>query len=150
MIRAQNGKALVVIKQESATNLATLTSDLIDTRGFDYLSMFVHATTVAATSNKPSVLKLQESDDTVATNFADITLAVGDGVGGFVLPNSPTATTTKAYAKFDADLTSRKRYIRLLISPRTTQTYSALGFLHRSKELPNTTTEANTDVLIVL
>jgi len=150
MIRAQNVKALVVIKQQSATTATTLTSDLIDTRGFDYLSLFVHATTADAVTNKPSVLKLQESDDTVATNFADITLAVGDGVGGFVLPNSPIATTTKAYAKFDADLTGRKRYIRLLITPRTAQTFSALGFLHRPKELPNTTTESNADVLIVL
>jgi hypothetical protein len=56
------------------TNGATGTSANIDTLGFDFVSIDVSATTQSASTQagSPSVLKIQESDTTVVTSFADV------------------------------------------------------------------------------
>lgn len=148
MIRQQNTKKVVVIKQEAATNAATLTSDLIDTRGYDYCTINVVATTSNSATNNPSVLKVMEADTTDATNLADITAFVGDGTGGFVVPNCPTATTTAPLAEFNIDTRGRKRYLAVKISPVTTQTFTVIAELGRAEQVPVSTTDRNVAVVV--
>ena len=154
MIAGFDRKYVNVIKQESVTNGATLTSDNIDLKGYDSCIISVLATSVSGATNNPSTLKLQDSDTTAATDFADITAFVGDGTGGFTIPNSATATTDKALALFKLDTRYRKRYLRSLITPvistnaPTTQNYSVFAELGRASESPVGTTEENVAVVV--
>lgn len=146
MRQLQNAKVQVLIKQEAATNAATLTSDNLDCRGFDELLLIVHGTTSNDATNNPSVLKVQESDDTVSSNFANVSGLVGDT--DFTIPAEPTATTNNAKALINVNLQGRKRYLRVLISPVTTQTFSVLGVLSKASEAPNSATEQGAAVVV--
>lgn len=147
MLSLQNLAYAVVLKQQSATNGATLTSDNIDTKGHREVLITIHGTTSDNATNNPSVLKLQQSDTTDATNFGDVTGYVGDT--GFTIPSSPTATTTAPFAVLHLGYGKwTKRYLRLLISPVTTQTFSAIAQMARSEEVPNNITEQNVAVAV--
>lgn len=148
MIRQQNTKKLVVLKQQSATNGETLTSDLIDTRGFDYCTINVIGTTSNNATNNPATLKVMEADTTDASNLADITAFVGDGTGGFTIPSSPTATTTAPFAEFNIDCRARKRYLCVKASPVTTQTFTVIAELGRPEQAPVSTTDRNVAVVV--
>lgn len=148
MVNLQNIRPEVVIKQEAATNGATLTSDAVDTKGYDYCTFLVHGTTSNSATNNPATLRVTESDDTVATNFAAIAALTGDGASGFTIPNSPTATTTAPFAQLDVNLSGpRKRYLKVEVSPITTQTFSVIALLSRAEEAPVGTTEQNVAVI---
>jgi hypothetical protein len=138
-------KAVLAIASVSKTNGATA-SGYVDTLGYKHLSLQLWATTADVVSNKPSVLKLQHSDTTDATNFADIT----GGIGGtdFTIPAADT-TNANGYL-FNVDLHGKKRYIGLAVSPRTTQTVLATGVLTRAKEAPITATKAGVLALVEL
>lgn len=129
-------KAVVFLLTTSATNAATVTSQNLDCKGFDFVSIDLISTTSNNTSNKPSVLKLQEADDTNATSFADVAAFVGGGVGGFTIPNWHTNTATALPLKMNVDMRHRKRYLRLLVSPVTTQDFTAIANLHRGEIVP--------------
>jgi len=145
-----SAKRSIVINQASTTNAATASGN-VDTLGFDHLELDVLMATSNAATNNPSVLKLSESDDTVVTNFADITAAVGDGTGGFTIPNAETAATNEPYGvKFNVDLRGRKRYLKLSVSPLTTQVITAIANLTRADEAPITAAQANVDALVEL
>lgn len=155
MVDIFNAYKFIALNPSSATNGATITSLNIDTAaqaGHDSLVIDLISTTADVVSNSPSVLKLQESDDTVASNFADITAFVGGtAVGtsvGFVIPNGDTATTNAVYATFEVDLKPRKRYLRLVGSPRTTQTWAAIASLGRSRQVPVSVTARNVRVAV--
>lgn len=137
MIHAQSMKQVLAISAASTTAAATATGN-IDTLGYDYLKVNVLMPTADAVSNKPSVLKLSESNDTVVTNFADITGFVGGT--DFTIPNAISSATsiTQPYATFNVDLKARKRYIKVSISPLTTQVVNVLGQLSRGGVLPTT------------
>lgn len=137
----QNDKTLVILKQEAATNGATLTSDQVDCKGYKYAELLLHATTSNDATNNPSTLKLQESDTTAATDFADITAFKGDDSSGFTIPNSPTATTTDPFVRMFVNLKKRKRYLRLLVTPVTTMTFSVIARLGQAEESPDSDTE---------
>lgn len=123
MIPLQNDQTTVALSPVSATAGETLTSLVIDTLGFDYVSIDLLMTTANVVSNKPTTLKLQEGDTT--SSYADITAFVGGGTGGFTIPSANTATTTAPYARFNVDTRGRKRYLQLLVSPATTQVSAA-------------------------
>lgn len=150
MVEGQNLEQYVVLKQQAATNGATLTSDPIDCMGAKQVTITVIGTTSDNATNNPSVLKITESDDTVATNFADVTAFVGDGAGGFTIPASPTATTTAPFAKFDVDCRKRKRYLKAVISPVTTQTFTVLAEFPagRQEQVPVGATAENCGVIV--
>jgi len=150
MIPMQNAVYAVLTKQEAATNGATLTSDQLDCLGCDAVTFIVHATTSNNATNKPSVLKLQEADTTDATNFADVTAFVGGGTGGFTIPSAPTSTTTAPYAIWNVDTRYRKRYLRALVSPVTTQTFSIIAVkpAHRLEQVATSTTTINAAVVV--
>jgi hypothetical protein len=119
-------KQVIVIDQSSTTNAATASGN-IDTLGWDYVSIDVITSTSNAVSNNPSVLKLGESDDTVVSNFANISGTVGDS--DWTIPNSVTSGSWGV--KFNVDCRAVKRYIKVSVSPVTTQTITAIANLSK-------------------
>lgn len=138
-------KQVIAINQASTTNAGTASGN-IDTLGYDYVTIDVITTTSNDTTNNPSVLKLSESDDTVVTNFANISGAVGDT--DFTIPASVTSGDWGV--KFNVDCRARKRYIKVSVSPLTTQTITAIGNLWKGDEAPVNTTDANVKALVEL
>ncbi len=139
-------KVFVALQTTAATNAATATSQNIDCVGYDFLSLDLVSTTSDNVTNKPSVLKLQEADTTDATNFGDITGFVGGT--SFTIPNWGTNTSTILPQKFNVDLRHRKRYIRLLVSPVTTQSFTAVANLHRGAISPVSAGDVGVGVVV--
>ena len=132
-------KTVCAITPVSKTNGATATGNLIDTMGYDFCSIDIVATTSDAASNKPSVLKMQEADDTNASNLADVSGFMGGT--DFTIANA--ATTGETNYKFNVDCRKRKRYLCVLVSPRTTQIIAGVANLFRGEQAPITATKAN-------
>lgn len=138
-------KQVIAINQASTTNAATATGN-IDTLGYDQLDVDIITTTSNDTTNNPSVLKLSESDDTVVTNFADISGAVGDT--DFTI--AAAVTSGNWGAKFRVALKGRKRYIKVSVSPVTTQVITAIGNLSRAEQSPESASNAGVNNLVAL
>jgi len=124
----------------SVASGATATHTPIDTIGYDWATIDIMATTQAASTQAggPAVLKLQESDQTQASTFADVSGFRGGsaaatnvdfvlGIGSTSLPN--------AY-KMNVDLRARKRYLSVLFSPQTTQSVVSVVNLGRPENAP--------------
>lgn len=118
MFHGADSKSIVKILGTATTNGETVTAN-IDRLGFDYAAIDVIMGTSNVVSNKPSTLKLAESDDTVVSNFADITAFVAGGTGGFT--NPAANTSSENLFRFNVDLRGRKRYLKLTVTPLTTQ-----------------------------
>lgn len=138
-------KQVIAINQASTTNAGTASGN-IDTLGYDHAEIDIITTTSNDTTNNPSVLKLSESDDTVVTNFSDITKFVGDGAGGFTIPAAVTSGNWGV--KMSVDLRNRKRYLKVSVSPVTTQVITAIANLHKGDEGPNSATDAGVNALV--
>lgn len=138
-------KHAVLVTPASIATSATA-SGYVDTRGYDYLEIEVTLDTANVVSNKPSVLKLMESDDTVTTNFANISGAVGGT--DFTIANALTSLPNQ-YA-FCVDLRGRKRYIRCDVTPGTTQIGSITAQLSKGEEAPVTATKAGVQNLVCI
>ena len=136
-------KQVIAISQASTTNAATASGN-IDTLGYDYATIDVITSTSDDTTNNPSVLKLSESDDTVVTNFANVSGAVGDT--DFTIPAAVTQGNWGA--KFGVDLRGRKRYLKVSVSPVTTQVITAIANLSKGDEGPDSATDAGVKVLV--
>ena len=134
------------------TNGATGTSANIDTLGLDFVSIDVSATTQSASTQagSPSVLKLQENDTTVASNFADVVGFRGGSATAtnvdFVVGIGKT-TGVNAY-KFNVDCRGRKRYINVVMTPTTTQTFYVTANGFRAEQSPSTAAKAGVLSLI--
>jgi hypothetical protein len=140
-----NRKKSLVLATSSLTNGATGTGS-VDTIGYDRLELTVLQTTSNNTTNNLSVCKLSESDTTDATNYSDITKFVGDGTGGFTVPVADTSNS-QLYV-FNLDLRARKRYIKLTVSPVTTQSITAIASLSKAEQMPVTAADANVGLLV--
>jgi len=138
-------KQVIAINQASTTNGGTASGN-IDTMGYDFVDIDIITTTSNDTTNNPSVLKLSESDDTVVTNFANISGAVGDT--DFTIPAAVTSGDWGM--KFRVDCRARKRYIKVSLSPVTTQVVTAIGNLSMAEQSPENTTDANVKALVTL
>ena len=132
----------------SATNAGTYTSANIDTLGVDFVTIDIGATTQSASTQagSPSVLKIQESDTTVVTSFADVVGFRGGSATAtnvdFVVGIGKT-TGINAY-KFNVDCRPRKRYLNVVISPTTTQTFATNANGFRAEQSPVTAAKAGT------
>lgn len=130
----------------SATNGGTVTSANIDTLGVDYMTIDVSATTQAASTQagSPSVLKLQESDTTVASTFADCVGFRGGSAAAtnvdFVVAVGKTSGINSY--KFNVDCRGRKRYVNVVASPTTTQTFEVTANGFRAEQSPSTAAKA--------
>jgi hypothetical protein len=140
-------KVVFALDETSKTAGATATA-LIDTLGFDHLVLALKAGTADVVSNKPTVLKLQESDTTDASNLANISGFVGGT--DFTIPNANTAATATLQNnyQFGVDLRARKRYIGISYSPATTQLVKVVGVLTKAEQAPINATKANAMVLV--
>lgn len=134
------------------TNGQTGTSANIDTLGIDFCTIDVSATTQSASTQagSPSTLKIQESDTTVVTSFADVVGFRGASATAtnvdFVVGIGRTSGVN-AY-KFNVDCRARKRYLNIVVTPTTTQTFyvEANGF--RAEQSPSTAAKAGVLSLI--
>jgi hypothetical protein len=130
----------------SKTNAATATGEAIDTIGYDHCVIHVHAATADVVSNKPTVLKVQQSATTDATNFADLSGAVGGT--DFTVANSLTSLPNN-YA-FHIDTRALKRYLRVLVSPATTQVIGGSAYLSKGETSPVTAAQAGVLNLVMI
>jgi hypothetical protein len=136
----------------SATNGATATSANIDTLGIDYLTIDISATTQLASTQvgSPSVLKIQESDTTIASTFTDVVGFRGGSAAAtnvdFIVGVGKT-TGVNAY-KLNVDGRTRKRYLNVVISPTTTQTFQVTANGFRAEQSPVTAVKAGVLSLI--
>lgn len=138
-------KVLYALAAASTTNGATQTAN-IDVLGYDYASIDIVATTADVVSNKYSTCKISHSDTTDSTNFSDVTAFVAGGTGGFTLAS---ANTSSAYVvKFNVDCAALKRYLKVTVTPRTTQTIGIVANLHRGEATPVDATGAGANTLI--
>jgi hypothetical protein len=147
-MRPQSRLALA-IASASVTNGATATATAIDCVSASggrakHLSLDLVLTTADVVSNKPSVLKLQHSDTTDATNYSDISGTVGGT--DWTIPNADT-TNPNLY-KINLNLQGKKRYIKVLVSPRTTQTVFGVANLHWMDQAATTAARANVLALV--
>lgn len=141
-------KSVVAINAVSATNAGTVTSAVIDTMGYDWASIDVWGTTQAASTQagSPSILKLQENDTTVASSFVDVVGFRGGSATAtnvdFVVGIGYVTTNSSNSYKFNVDCRARKRYLSVVISPTTSQTFYATANLGRSESAPATAAKA--------
>jgi hypothetical protein len=125
---------------------ATGTSANIDTLGVDFVTIDVAATTQSASTQagSPSVLKIQESDTTVVTSFADVVGFRGGSATAtnvdFVVGIGRTSGVN-AY-KFNVDCRNRKRFLNIVVSPTTTQTFTVNANGFRAEQSPSNATKA--------
>jgi hypothetical protein len=140
-------KTVTAIIPISKTAAATATGEAIDTLGYRYCVIHVMASTADVVSNKPTVLKVQESATTDATNFADVSGLVGGT--DFTVTNSLTSLPNNY--QFGINLgVSRKRYLRALVSPATTQVIAGSAVLMRGEEAPSTAAKSGVLNLVTI
>lgn len=89
----------------------------IDTQGACYATVIVDVGIEANTNSTNVAIQLSESDDTVVTNFATWDSDL----------NTTVDNTAATYAVRHIDLSGRKRYIRLTITPDTTTNGAVLS-----------------------
>lgn len=128
-------KGVVAITPVSKTNGHTAAGELIDTNGFDFMTLDIILSAADVVSNVPSVLKLQEADTTDASNLADIS-EFKAGTGFTLATTMGTSTAVQNLYKFDVDLRGRKRYLKALVSPVTTQVIAGVANLHMAEQAP--------------
>ena len=139
-------KTMVMLQTTSVTNAGTATSQNLDTKGYDVVYIDVVQTTSDNTTNNPTVFKVQHSDTTDASNFADVSGFVGDT--DWTIPTVGTNTSTISSYKLKVDTRHKKRYLRLLISPVTTQSFTAVANLYSGELQPISATSANVSALV--
>lgn len=110
MIEVSNQKSLLLLNSASVATNATATAN-VDTKGFDSARIVVFA----STTNIPTVLKVEQSDTTDATNF--VTVGATGGTD-FTLAGAP-ATSTNPLAVFDFNTGGLRRYLRVSMTPAT-------------------------------
>ena len=101
----------MVIQPQAIVDNAAFTTVEIDTRGYDYCTVYV---AIGATDIVMAALKMQESD-TSGSGFADISGLDFDGdtaIGGSAAA-LPSATDDNKIFACDIDLRGRKRYLDL-------------------------------------
>jgi len=134
------------------TNGATGTSANIDLLGIDFVTIDVAATTQSASTQagSPSVLKIQESDTTVVTSFADVVGFRGGSATAtnvdFVVGIGKTSGSNQY--KFNVDARARKRYLNVVVTPTTTQTFYVTANGFRAEQSPSTAAKAGVLSLI--
>lgn len=145
-----SSRLAVALASASFTNGATATGLNIDTSPAGMrarsLTLDVVMTSADVVSNTPSVLKLQHSDTTDATNYSDISGFVGGT--DFTIPNALTSAGAHNVFRFNVDLRGRRRYIRFLTAPRTTMTIFATANLGRLEQAPYNAAKANVLALV--
>ena len=145
MLDLQKQKQQVMVVPATVTNGATVTANLdcLSQESVD-ITVVIGAFNGGTNGASPATIKLSESDDTVVTNFADITGASANAL-----------LTASGSVRFNVDLRKRKRFLKLTFAPATNGTndqvpMAAVAQFDRSEQFPsNTSGFGNTLVRIV-
>ena len=149
----QGLKSVCPIGPVSVTAGATVTSAVIDCKGYEELQLVVTRTTAVATDYITTLL-IQQSDDTNASNFATVTGYVQgtSTASDFVIASmsgGTNAATEKAAGVFNIDLRGKKRYFRVLLTNgANTAICGVTGTLARPEQAPITATLQNAGVVV--
>lgn len=111
---------------------ATAVSSLIDTMGYDSVSINVFSTP----TNAWSTLAIQQSDTTDATNFASITgtvLGTDYATAAYV---TASGTTAASGVQFNLSTKARKRYLRVLHGGGVASTSTIVASLGQAANVP--------------
>ena len=141
-------KSVVALGPISFTAAGTAISASIDTKAYEELQLVVTKTTHA--TDYITVLTIQQSDDTVLTNFAAVTgYVAGTDWTLASLTGGTNAASEKAAGVFNIDLRGKKRYFRVLVTNGTaTGIVGITGTLARASEAPITATNQNAGVVV--
>ena len=141
MINPQKQTLSLLLASASQTNSATRTANL-DCIGADYATIIMNFASELNTNAVGPTLSLQESDDTVVTNFATI-----------VANRTDEDLVAAKVVRYDIDLRARKRYLRLSVTTPTATndnvTMGAQALLSRKELSPTNTAELATVAVIV-
>lgn len=113
MIAAQHGKHVVVTAPGALVDNASLTCNVIDTKGFAYCTIDVQ---LGATDIGITTLKVQEADvgsGSSLTNGADVTGLIWGTSANIAGTTStvPSATDDNKCFRFEIDLRGRKQFL---------------------------------------
>jgi hypothetical protein len=154
MIALGNSKYFELVPPQAlATNVTaqTNTANYGDMTGYDMLTVIASLGVAGATSQLPTVLKLQHSDDTTASNFADITGFVGGT--SFTIPTAQVTgvtSITSPFAVMNVPWQGKKKYVRVQVTANTSATNLChiIGIASRAEVAPLTAAQANVGVLV--
>ena len=144
----QGLKSVVALGPISFTAAGTAISASVDAKGYEELQLVVTKTTHA--SDYITVFNIQQSDDTVLTNFAAVTgYVAGTDWTLASLTSGTNAATEKAAGVFNIDLRGKKRYFRVLVTNgAATGIVGITGTLARAEQAPITATNQNAGVVV--
>ena len=144
----QGLKSVVALGPISFSAAGTAISASIDTKAYEELQLVVTKTTHA--TDYITVLTIQQSDDTVLTNFAAVTgYVAGTDWTLASLTGGTNAATEKAAGVFNIDLRGKKRYFRVLVTNGgATGIVGITGTLARAEQAPITATLQNAGVVV--
>lgn len=133
----------VLLVPATVTHGATATANL-DCLGAGSAEIIVSLGALAGAGTAPSSIKIYESDDTVVTNFAEIT----------ALSTGAAAVAASESVRFFVDRSNgtRKRYLRVAVTVPAGSTNSnipvaAIGYLDRLAEDASGTSEYGSNVV---
>lgn len=136
-------KSTVLLVPATVTHGATATANL-DCLGAGSAEIIVSLGALAGAGTAPSSIKIYESDDTVVTNFAEIT----------ALSTGAAAVAASESVRFFVDRSNgnRKRYLRVALTVPSGSTNSnipvaAIGYLDRLAEDASGTSEYGSNVV---
>lgn len=136
-------KSTVLLVPATVTHGATATANL-DCLGAGSAEIIVSLGAMAGAGTAPSSIKIYESDDTVVTNFAEIT----------ALSTGAAAVDASESVRFFVDRSNgtRKRYLRVALTVPSGSTNSnipvaAIGYLDRLAEDASGTSEYGSNVV---
>jgi len=139
----KNIKSTVLLVPATVTHGATATANL-DCLDAGSAEILVSLGALAGAGTAPSSIKIFESDDTVVTNFAEIT----------ALSTGAAAVAASQSVRFFVDRSNgnRKRYLRLEVTVPAGSTnnnipMAAVGFLDKLDEAPSGTSEYGSNVV---
>ena len=123
---------------------ATAVSSLIDTMGFDSVSINVFSTP----TNAWSTLAIQQSDTTTAADFVSISgtvLGTDYATAAYV---TASGTTAASGVQFNLSTKARKRYLRVLHGGGVASTSTIVASLGQAANVPFDATSYNAITLV--
>jgi len=144
----QGLKSVCPLGPISFSAAGTAISASVDAKGYEELQLVVTKTTHA--TDYITVFNIQQSDDTVLTNFAAVTgYVAGTDWTLASLTGGTNAATEKAAGVFNIDLKGKKRYFRVLVTNGgATGIVGITGTLARGEQAPITATNQNAGVVV--